>query len=135
MTSVAKLRAAFAHAANPQPSSSKSSSRPQKSPSQSSEKASSSTSKPDAKSSGLDMMNIFSRKSQAQDKLKGKTKGLEQTKFILGFLSSLGDGGACVPGLKSATGLAVQIIETAQVNHLPRFPFLYIRFTFFFRPS
>ena len=65
----------------------------------------------------ITMKKIFSSKPRKPHHPRGgPTKGLEQTKFILGFLSSLGDGGACVPGLKSATSLAIQIIDTAHVS-------------------
>jgi hypothetical protein len=42
--------------------------------------------------------------------------GLEQTKLILGFVSSLGDGAISVPGLKAVAQIAIKVIEVAQVR-------------------
>ena len=47
---------------------------------------------------------------------KGSTRGLEQAKSIATLLEDLGDDALCIPGLKDAAQIVIQIIEVAQVR-------------------
>jgi len=49
--------------------------------------------------------------------LESSTRGLEQAKTIIAtLLENVGDDVLCIPGLKAAAQMAIQIIEVAQVR-------------------
>ena len=49
--------------------------------------------------------------------LDSSTRGLEQAKTIIAtLLENVGDNAFCIPGLKAAAQIAIQIIEVAQVR-------------------